>query len=244
VPETERANARTILAGYYAHCTALDDCFGELRRTLRETGLEDNTLLVFSSDHGDMLGSQGAYKKQRPYDEAIRVPLLLRWPRGLGVKARELNAPINSEDLMPTLLGLCGVPISKTVEGLDYSNYVRGKKNPGDDVTVILCVSPFGEWVRRIGGREYRGVRTTRYTYVRDLSGPWLLYDNQTDPYQTNNLAQQRTYARLQARLDATLARKLNERHDEFLPGDAYIKQWNYKVDGNGTVPYTASACP
>ena len=244
VPETERANARTILAGYYAHCTALDDCFGELRRTLRETGLEDNTLLVFSSDHGDMLGSQGAYKKQRPYDEAIRVPLLLRWPRGLGVKARELNAPINSEDLMPTLLGLCGVPIPKTVEGLDYSNYVRGKKNPGDDVTVILCVSPFGEWVRRIGGREYRGVRTTRYTYVRDLSGPWLLYDNQTDPYQTNNLAQQPKDARLQARLDATLTRKLKERHDEFLPGDAYIKQWNYKVDANGTVPYTASARP
>ena len=141
---------------------------------------------------------------------------------------------------MPTLLGLCGVPIPKTVEGLDYSGYIRGGKNPGDGATVILCASPFGEWMRRIGGKEYRGVRTTRYTYVRDLNGPWLLYDNQTDPYQTNNLANQPKHAKLQAKLDATLTRKLKERHDEFLPGDAYIKQWGYKVDANGTAPYTA----
>ena len=185
-----------------------------------------------------MLGSQGAYKKQRPYDEAIRVPLLLRWPKGLGAKARQLDAPINSEDFMPTLLGLCGVPIPKTVEGLDYSRYIHGGRNPGDGATVIQCVSPFGEWVRRNGGREYRGVRTTRYTYVRDLNGPWLFYDNQTDSYQTNNLANRPKQARLQGKLDALLARKLKERHDDFQPGETYIKQWGYRVDADGTVPY------
>jgi len=120
----------------------------------------------------------------------------------------------------------------------DFSRYARGGRNPGDGATVVLCPSPFGEWVRRIGGKEYRGVRTTRYTYVRDLSGPWLLYDNQADPYQTNNLANQPRHARLQARLDTLLARKLKERHDEFLPGAAYIKQWGYEVDAQGTVPY------
>jgi arylsulfatase A-like enzyme len=239
VPEPEGENARKILAGYYSHCTALDACFGELCRTLQETGMAENTLLVFTADHGDMLGSQGAYKKQWPYDEAIQVPLLLRWPNGLGAKARPLEAPINSEDLMPTLLGLCGVPIPNTVEGLDYSGYMRGGKNPGDGATVICCVSPFGEWVRRIGGKEYRGVRTTRYTYVRDLSGPWLLYDDKADPYQTNNLANLPKHAKLQGKLDALLARKLKERHDEFLPGEAYIKRWGYTVDRNGTVPYT-----
>ena len=239
VPEAGRATAQKTLAGYYAHCTALDDCIGELRRTLQETGLADNTLLVFTADHGDMLGSQGAYKKQRPYDEAIRVPLLMCWPKGLGVKARQLDAPINSEDLMPTLLGLCGVPIPKSVEGLDYSGYLRGGKNPGDGATVILCVSPFGEWVRRIGGKEYRGLRTTRYTYVRDLHGPWLLYDDQADPYQTNNLANLPKYSNLQSALDATLTRKLTERHDAFLPGDAYIKQWGYQVNADDTVLYT-----
>ena len=188
VPEAERSKTRKSLAGYYAHCTALDECLGELRRTLRESGLADNTLLVFTSDHGDMLGSQRAYNKQRPWDESIRVPLIMRWPKGLGVKARQLDAPINSEDLMPTLLGLCGVPIPKSVEGLDYSRYTRGGRNPGDGSAVILCASPFGQWLRRDGGREYRGVRTTRYTYVRDLNGPWLIYDNRTDHCKTNKI--------------------------------------------------------
>jgi phosphoglycerol transferase MdoB-like AlkP superfamily enzyme len=57
---------------YYAHCTALDDCLGSLCATLDETGLTEDTLLVFFSDHGDMLGSQGQIRKQRPFDEAVR----------------------------------------------------------------------------------------------------------------------------------------------------------------------------
>ncbi|MEI9893206.1 MAG: sulfatase-like hydrolase/transferase, partial [Chthoniobacter sp.] len=73
---------------------------------MKETGLEENTLLVFTADHGDMLGSQGLIKKQKPYDESARIPLLFHWPRGFGDQPRELDAPTNSEDFMPTLLGL------------------------------------------------------------------------------------------------------------------------------------------
>jgi hypothetical protein len=69
---------------------------------------------------------------------------------------------------------------------------------------------------------------------VRDLAGPWLLYDNQTDPYQTNNLANQPKYSKLQAKLEAALTRKLKERHDDFLPGAAYAEKWGYQVDANG----------
>lgn len=238
VPADAQEQARTMLAGYYAHCTALDDCIGDLRRTLAETSLAENTLLVFTSDHGDMLGSHGLYKKQKPYDESIRVPLLFHWPGGLRAVPRQLDAPVNFEDLMPTLLGLCGLKIPKSVEGLDYSRYLRGGKNPGDGATVIRCVHPFGEWERRNGGKEYRGLRTTRYTYVRDLDGPWLLFDSQTDPYQTNNLAGLPAHAKLQARLDATLTRKLKQQHDQFLPGMDYIRQWGYVVNEHGTVPY------
>jgi arylsulfatase A-like enzyme len=237
VPATMVDYTRKNIAGYYAHCSALDDCIGELRATLKETGLEENTILVFTADHGDMLGSQGLIKKQKPYEEAARVPLLYHWPKGLGEKPRELDAPANSEDLMPTLLGLCGVPIPKTVEGLDYSKYLGGGPNPGDGATVLTCVSPFGEWDRRKGGKEYRAVRTTRYTFVRDLNGPWLLFDDQEDPYQMHNLVNDPADADLQAKLDATLQRKLRDEHDEFLPGDEYIKKWGWKVNADGTAP-------
>jgi arylsulfatase A-like enzyme len=239
VPAAAAAKARQAAAGYYANCTALDDCVGDLMKTLRDQGLADNTIVVVTADHGDLLGSHNAYNKQQPYDESMRVPLLVHWPRGLGVKGRSLSAPVNTEDLMPTLLGLCGVPVPKTVEGLDYSAYLRGGKDPSDDVALISCPAPFGQWDRAMGGEEYRGIRTLRYTYVRNLQGPWLLFDDQSDPYQMHNLVNQPGVAKLQAKLNAMLNRKLKATHDEFLPGAAYIKKWGYTVDDRGTVPYT-----
>ena len=239
VPEKVVAQARKNLAGYYAHCSALDDAMGEILAKLRETGLAENTILVFSADHGDMLGSQGVWKKQKPFDESARVPLLIRWPAGLGAQARQLDAPINSEDVMPTLLGLVGVPVPPSVEGLDFSGYLRGGVAPGDGATVLTCVAPFGEFERRTGGKEYRGLRTTRHTYVRDLTGPWLLFDNEKDPYQQHNLVGEPESATLQAELEEKLQRKLKANGDAFLPAADYIAKWGWKVDANGTVPYT-----
>ncbi len=261
VPSSISARTRLAQTGYYASCTALDDCMGNLMATLRDTGLAENTIVVFTADHGDLLGSHEAFNKQQPYDESIRVPLLLRWPRGLGTAAmpawrrwwdRLLHGPkaagvtgnrvdalINTEDIMPTLLGLCRVPIPRSVEGLDYSKYFHGGKNPSDGSALIASPAPFGQWARALGGREYRGVRTARYTYVRDLKGPWMLFDNVSDPYQLTNLVNDSGHASLQAQLDAILERKLKTAHDEFLPASAYIAKWGYKVDATGTVPYT-----
>jgi len=238
VPPEAQQPARGFLAGYYAHCTALDDCFGELLQTMQEAGLAENTIVVFTSDHGDMLGSHNQQRKQRPYEESARVPMLLRLPPALGIKPRRVDGTINTEDVMPTLLSLCGRPIPKTVEGLDFSGYLRGGQDPAGGATVIRCVSPFGEFTRQQGGREYREVRTAQYTYVRDLAGPWLLFDNQKDPWQLDNLADKPAHARLQGELDTLLKRKLAEQHDTFRPGAEYIAKWGYPVDANGTVPY------
>jgi arylsulfatase A-like enzyme len=239
VPHSDRAATAKDLAGYYAHGNALDDCVGSLLATLKETALADNTLILFTSDHGDLLGAHGQERKQQPYDESIRVPMLIHWPAGLGPQAKRLAAPISSPDIMPTLLALCGVPIPKTVEGLDFSKYILGGSDPCDGAALISCVVPFGEWNRRKGGREYRGIRTVRYTYVRDLRGPWLLFDNQADPLQMTNLVGQPRDARLQDRLDHILQKKLADTSDKFLAGDFYVKKWGYKVDANGTIPYT-----
>src|SRR5262249_43999692 len=152
---------------------------------------------------------------------------------GAGMKARKLDALINSEDVMPTILGLCSVAIPRSVEGLDYSGYVRGGKNPSDGATLINCVAPFGQWTLKMGGREYRGIRTLRYTYVRDLKGPWLLLDNKKDPGQLKNLVDMPESASLQKKLDEILKRKLAEAHDQFLPAEEYIRKWGYTVDVN-----------
>ncbi len=238
VPRDLAAAARQDLAGYYAHCAALDVCAGRVIDELDELGLADDTILVFTSDHGDMIGSQGNQRKQRPWDEAIRVPFLVRYPRLLGQGAKKLTLPINTPDIMPTLLGLCGIDVPETVEGTDRTELLTGAVADGDEPALITCPSPFGEWTRQKGGREYRGLRTRRHTYVRTLDGPWLLYDNNNDPYQMNNLVGKPEHAPLQADLEAMLAARLKETNDQFRPGGEYVAKWNYTIGPNGTVPY------
>jgi arylsulfatase A-like enzyme len=238
VPARAQGGARRDLAGYYAHISALDACVGDLLATIDQAGIADNTIFVFTSDHGDMLGSQGMSRKQKPWDESIMVPFLVRYPAGLGRKPRTIDMPINTPDIMPTLLGLSGIAIPKTVEGVDFSAVLAGRTEAANDAALITCPSPFGEWYRG-QGREFRGVRTRRYTYVRDLNGPWLLYDNQADPHQLKNLTGEAESADLQKRLDALLMKKLKSTGDEFLGGRKYIAKWGYKVNSRGTVPYS-----
>ncbi|MDA0708849.1 MAG: sulfatase [bacterium] len=239
VSPNKAEDARKWIAGYYAHCTALDDCVGELMQTLAQEEIADNTVVLFFSDHGDMLGSQDSAKKQQPWEESIRIPFLLRWPEKFGHSGKALNARIDIPDVMPTLLGLCGLAIPDTVEGLDFSGYLTGGADPSDGAAFLQCALPFGQWVRAVGGREYRGLRTDRYTYVRSLDGPWLLYDNETDPYQLHNLIDDPAHAGLRHDMDAWLQHRLDAMGDEFRHGLDYIAQWGYTVNERGTVPYT-----
>ena len=231
------AAARKDLAGYYAHIMALDDCVGRLMDTLEGCGIAKDTVFVFTSDHGDMLYSQDQQRKQRPWDESIRVPFLLRYPAALGDGGRRLACLLNTPDIMPTLLGLSGVPVPASVQGRDFSQDLVKGRDPDADAALLACISPFGEFTRKNGGREYRGIRTRQHTYVRDLNGPWLLYDNEADPFQQHNLAGGEAHRDLQEELDKRLAQKLEECGDAFEPGDAYIRRFGHTVDATGTVP-------
>ncbi|HEV7350328.1 sulfatase [Telluribacter sp.] len=238
IPADKRARAIETLRGYYAHMAAIDDNVDKLWKTLKDTGIEENTILVFTADHGDLLGSHGWWNKQQPYDESIRVPFLIHYPKAFGSTGKTSGALLNSPDIMPTLLGLSGIAIPKTVEGTDFSKVFLGKKKDDVKETLISCVQPFGQWTRAKGGKEYRGIVTDRYTYTRDLNGPWLLFDNQNDPFQMNNLVEKKEYAKVQADLDKRLVAVLKKRKDAFRPGLEYVKQKGYVIDDTETVPY------
>lgn len=240
VPPETASWARERLAGYYAHCSALDSCFGLVLGRLREKGLDRDTIVVFTSDHGDMLGSHGRREKQQPWDESVRVPFLLRWPLLPSGGRGESAAPIDAPDIMPTLLGLCGIEIPGGVEGHDFSGHLKGDPDPSGGAALVTCPHLFAAWFSQPGGREYRGLRTDRYTYARDHRGPWLLYDNSADPFQLNNLVGRREAAELQGELDRRLSGRLAETGDRFRPGAEYVRQWGYPVNETGTVPYTS----
>lgn len=235
VPVKMSEEAKESIKGYYAHCSALDHCIGELLEAINDFGIEDNTIFVFTSDHGDMLYSHGGKNKQQPWDESVLVPFLLRYPKMFGNKAKKITTPFSGPDIMPTVLSMAGIKIPQTVEGIDFSSHMLGE--PIDvKAALITCPVPFHQWNYQQGGREYRGVRTERYTYVRDLNGPWLLYDNQTDHYQMNNCINKPEYASIQAELEIQLQDMLKKSDDEFREGKYYVEKWGYSWDGNDSV--------
>jgi len=231
----DSVGCREDIAGYYSHTTALDRCFGRILRALDEAGMSDDTILVFTSDHGDMLGSQGVGKKQRPWDESIRVPFLLRYPRAVPA-GRRTPALLNSVDLMQTLLGLAGVEAPATCEGTDLSHVMRGEAGPTPSSAFLQHCCTFAD-ARDVP--EWRGIRSKRYTYIRTRSGPWLLYDNQNDPYQLENRASDPTVRALQSELDEELNAWLAHCDDDFAPRDAYWERFGYTVDEWKQAPMT-----
>jgi arylsulfatase A-like enzyme len=225
VPEKDVAQATRDLRGYYAHMAALDDCVKQLKDAVDKSGNGEDTIFVFASDHGDMLQCQGLPRKQFPWDESIRVPFLVRYPRLLGRRKRELITPIDAPDIMPTLLGLTGLKAPQSVQGTDYTAIMSGRKREEPEPAALLNLPVSFSVIRRHGVAEYRGLRTPRCTFVRSIHGPWLLYDNETDPYQKQNLIGQEKYRDLQLRLERLLEKKLKTAGDDFLPGSRYVER-------------------
>lgn len=238
VPEELRKQISFDIKGYYTNITAIDAGIGEIWDAIQASGINENTIFVFTSDHGDLMGAHGQRNKQQPYNESIKIPFLISYPKVFGNTAQTAEVLLNSPDIMPTLLSLCNLPIPKSVEGEDLSKILTKTKKDNIKASLISCVQPFGQFKRSSGGKEYRGVYTGDYTFTKDLTGPWLLFDNKKDPYQQNNLVGNPSYASIQKHLEKQLKKLLRKTNDEFKPGDYYVKKWNYVVDATGTVPY------
>lgn len=235
---------REDLWGYYAQTTFLDDQFQRILDALDERGMADDTILVFTSDHGDMHGSHGVYKKQWPWSEATLVPFVVRYPGVVPAGAR-FDFPISVIDIMPTLLGLAGVPVPDTVEGVDLSPFIRGDRNDPPESVLIMNPCPFSigdsrgpdQYPDFKGMRfEYRGVITDRYTYVRTIDKPWLLYDNKSDPYQMANLIDLPEHAETQRHLNELMRGHMAAIGDEFLTREEYYARYGIELDHRGKV--------
>jgi arylsulfatase A-like enzyme len=207
---------------YLAMITNADDNLGRLLDYLDASGLARDTIVVFTSDHGEMLGSHGRVQKMVPYAEAIDVPLVMRWPGRIapGTRVDALQTPM---DHLPTLCGLAGLPIPGEADGSDLSRVVTGSGRDDRDGVLIGYYSS-GELTFETGTAwpEWRGVRTKQYTYVRWLSGAEELYDNAADPYQLVNLAEGDARPDALANLRSRLADLLRAAHDDFRPGTGY----------------------
>ncbi len=174
---------------YMAMVHGVDEQFGRIIDELDRLQLAEDTLVVFFSDHGSCLGANGKPTKNTHYEEAMRIPMIFRWPGTLT--AQENDILFSAPDIYPTMLGLMGMSelIPDTVEGTNFANTVKGIKGDKQPTSQFYTFTPYGA---QSYGR--RGVRTDRYTLVvdRKIAKPlsYVLHDNQTDPYQMSNIAE------------------------------------------------------
>jgi arylsulfatase A-like enzyme len=215
---------KSVIATYYAAITSLDWNLGRLLDTIDRLGIAENTIVVFTSDHGDQLFSLYLSFKQWPYEETINIPFILRYPRRLkGGKVS--NLLIGTPDILPTLLSLCGVDIPASVEGRDLSSFILGHPvGPEPDSVLIEVINPCSVVQDRTGMRAWRGVRTQQYTYVRFRDEDWLLVDNIYDRFQRRNLIYNPQYRHLRDELSTRLDEWLKRTKDQFLPMSAYTR--------------------
>lgn len=208
---------------YWAAISAVDEQIGRLVQALRDAEHIDDTLIIVTSDHGDMLGSHGRRAKQVPFAESVSVPLVLSWPSVLpaGLQPDGLFGLV---DLAPTVLALVGAVELGEVYGQDRSAALRGEGMLPEDVLI-------GNWVSHDNGLdqgvpEWRGLRSTTQTYARSADGaPWLLFDDLGDPWQLDNLAGDPVARDRLRAADARLDQLLSSAHDRFLPALALITE-------------------
>ncbi len=217
VPHGERKD----IAGYYAGCTAIDDQLGLLFRAIEELGLKDNTIVMFTSDHGDMLGSQGMILKRKPWEESIRVPGIIRYPRRIPA-GRESDALFSQVDYAATLLGLCGLPVPGSMQGTDQSEVLTGAKSSGPEAVHFQIFGPYEHSKLKAG---WRGIRTEQYMYARWQKGAWLLYDLKQDPYEMRNLVSDPAYSSVKDDLDTRLQKWMQE------IGDSWEMNWTFPIE-------------
>ena len=238
-PEFE-AFTRKEAAGYYSHIAALDKCVAQMVETIRTAGIEGNTILIFASDHGEMMGSHNKqpYMKQVFWDESCRVPYLLRYPPFTAdCDQRKRMTPLGTVDIMPTLLSLCGLDIPDTVEGKDLSVCVKDQVEMDDHVALYMSVSPFSG--KNFFEPAYRAVRTSRYTFVKTAGEGDYLFDDVEDPYQLSNLVDVPEAEDVRKMLEQILADELEKIDDPFREKEYYLEKWGYEVGEHGVVAYS-----
>ena len=195
------AGSRKTWAKYLGLVTLVDRAVGDILQALAETGLADDTIVVYTSDHGDMMGDHGIFAKCCLYEEAVRVPLLVRVP-WLTTMGRRIAGRISQIDLVPTLLDLLGQPIPTGLHGTSRSAVLRGVAtlpSQGQGDAFIEWVGPHGKATRRFEAetREASDLLYAPWRTVVSAEGWKLnlspvdrceLYDLNTDPHEQENL--------------------------------------------------------
>ncbi len=178
--ELSDSDYRNARRGYYGMISFIDDLFGRLMKALKDSGFDDNTVVIFSSDHGDMIGERGMWFKKTLFNPAIQVPLIISHPQ---YTANRINSPVSLLDIFPTLLELSEIPPAKITTAIDGRSLMPGLRGK------TIHGPVFAEHID--GGTEAPRVcvRDGSYKLILSRAYPPQLYDLESDPLELDNLA-------------------------------------------------------
>ena len=215
--ETEEWKIRKFVSGYYSLISSIDFNIGRLLNWLDAMALAENTIVIFFSDHGDMLGQHGSYcgRKNLPYRAAAQVPLLVRCGGRFACGKRVDSLVDVAVDTMPTLLQSCGVEAPEDMQGISYLALLEGGDKPTRDHLPYQRIKR-DRYNRDANPLIQRGIRTKDWLYVRDRNRPLHLFDQNADRDEMVNLIGDPGHAENLAELDARLRRNMDATGDDW----------------------------
>lgn len=185
--------------GYYAMVSEVDHHVGRILSCLAELGLEDDTILIFTSDHGEYLGEHLRYGKGAPGHDCIsRVPFIIRWPNGIVSPGRTESGIVEAVDMLPTLLECAGIPVPYHLQGRSVVHALKGKEYEGRESALLESTG-------------MKTLRTERYRYVSRANGKETLYDLEKDPHEYQDVTGNPEYADLLSEMRHKMLKRLIE---------------------------------
>jgi arylsulfatase len=177
---------RSSRQGYYGSVSFIDEQVGRILETLEKRGLLEETLIVHTSDHGDMTGDHHLWRKSYAYEPSAHIPMLMRWPQGLiaAKRGQVLKQPVELRDILPTFLDAAGQPAREELDGRSLLDLARGKAQNWRKIIDLehgICYDPVNQWTALTDGH-------TKYIF-HSHHGEEQLFDLDQDPHELNDLA-------------------------------------------------------
>ncbi len=206
--------AKESRRAYYGSVTFIDEQIGRILAALKKRSLYDNTLVIFFADHGDMLGDHHLWRKTYAYESSARIPMLLRWPKSMGMdrqRGKTLPQPVELRDILPTFLDAAGAPIPDHLDGKSLLELVRGNPKgwrPFIDLEHSMCYNQ-DHWNALTDGKF-------KYIYYA-YDGREQLFDLTNDPRELRNLAPDPASKSTLLRWRQRMIEHLSERGEKFV---------------------------
>lgn len=208
---------RRARQGYFANISYVDEKIGEILDVLDRSRMADDTIILFVSDHGDMLGDRGLWFKMCFFDGSARVPLMIAAP---GWTPAKIDRPVSTLDVTPTLAGLAGLDISSLKKWTDGEDLAPLATGTGSRSPVPMEYAAEGSIAPLIG------IRDGRFKLSLCVKDPPMLYDLDADPHELNNLAENPDYAEVLASLKAQADARWNLETFDAAVRESQARRW------------------